>query len=148
MNEPRFRPLFSIDLVSSPQQLGVVAAGYSRRISSITDGAFSGERLRGKVLPNGGDWVITRPDGVMQMDVRALLQSESGGLIYMTYTGRFIPAGSPRADATRDSAAPYFRSAVQFETADPELMWLNDLVAFGMGRKDPASIHYDIYEIL
>jgi hypothetical protein len=148
MNEPRFRPLFSIDLVSSPQQLGVVAAGYSRRISTITDGAFSGDRLSGKVLPNGGDWVITRPDGGMQMDVRALLQSESGGLIYMTYTGRFIPPGSSRADATRSDANPYFRSAIQFETADPELIWLNDLVAVGVGRKDPTSIHYDIFEML
>jgi len=148
MNEPRFRPLFSIDLVSSPQLLGAVAAGYSRRISTITGGTFSGARLSGKVLPNGGDWVIVRPDGVMQLNVRALLQSDSGGLIYMTYTGRFIPPGSSRADATRESSDPYFRSAVQFETADPALIWLNDLVAIGMGRKDRASIHYDVYEIL
>jgi hypothetical protein len=127
--------------------LGPVAAGYSRRISAISDGTFNGERLRGRVLAGGGDWVIVRPDGAMHMDVRATLEADSGALIYMTYTGRMIPSRATTA-ASEAAQEPYFRSAVQFETADADLSWLNDLVAFGLGKRGAASIHYDVYELL
>ena len=144
-----FRPLFSVAFQSTPRSLGDVPAGYLRRISAVSDGTFEGDRLRGRVLPGGGDWVIKRPDGVLHMDVRALLETDGGALIYMTYTGRLVlPAGASLPPAPQDADRMYFRSAVQFETADQELSWLNDIVAFGIGKFLPTGPAYDVFELL
>ncbi|GGZ16932.1 DUF3237 domain-containing protein [Novosphingobium colocasiae] len=146
---PNFRPLFSIAFTSTPRLLGDVPAGYLRRISAISGGEFVGDRMRGRVLPGGGDWVVKRHDGVMHMDVRALLETDSGALVYMTYTGRLVvPADMvlpPPPDAGNEL---YFRSAVQFETADHELVWLNNIVAFGLGAFSSGGPTYEIYELL
>ena len=32
-----------------------------RRIAEVSGGVFEGPKLRGTVLPAGGDWIITRP---------------------------------------------------------------------------------------
>jgi len=149
MSEIHFRPLFRVELKSTPRLLGPVAAGYSRRISAIKEGTFEGERLRGRVLEGGGDWVIIRPDGAMHMDVRATLETDTNALIYMSYTGRMIPAASAGTGSSHTTAKDtYFRSAVQFETADAELSWLNNVVAFGMGELKDGCICYDVYELL
>jgi hypothetical protein len=41
--------------VAAPQKIGVVPHG-TRATAPITSGTFEGPRLRGKVLPGGGDW--------------------------------------------------------------------------------------------
>jgi hypothetical protein len=87
MRPIRFRPIFTVEFETTPQVVGVVPAGYLRRTAIITGGRFTGERLSGRVLPGGGDWVLTRPHGVTQLDVRAMLQTVGGDTIYMTNTG-------------------------------------------------------------
>ena len=65
-----------------------------RRIARVTDGTFEGPKLSGTVHDGGGDWIINRPDGVTQLDVRLTMETADGALIYMTYTGlRHGPAG-------------------------------------------------------
>ena len=149
MNTIQFRQLFSIAFQSTPRSVGDVPTGYLRRISAISDGTFEGDRLKGRVLPGGGDWVIRRPDGVLHMDVRALLETDAGGLVYMTYTGRLVlPPGVSLPPAPEDAEKLYFRSAVQFETGDPELLWLNNIVAFGIGKFLPTGPAYEVFELL
>jgi hypothetical protein len=43
--------------------------------------------------------------------------------------------------------ADYFRVLVQFETAAPALLWLNDKVAVGTGTREPNGPLYDIWEV-
>jgi hypothetical protein len=52
----------------------------------ITGGLFEGERLRGRVLAGGGDWVTARADGTFELDLRATLETDDGALIHMTFT--------------------------------------------------------------
>src|SRR5439155_8322080 len=54
--------------VSPPQKLGAVPHG-TRIIAPITSGTFEGARLRGKVLPGGGDWTLSRSDSVLELDL-------------------------------------------------------------------------------
>src|SRR3546814_5275242 len=118
---------------------------------NVTGGSFEGERLRGKVLPSGADWLIIRPDNGLVLDVRLVLETEAGELVYMTYTGR--RTGSPEmlrriaAGEVIEPGADYFRVAVSFETAAPSIAWLNDIIAVGTGYRVPAGPVYDIYEI-
>lgn len=148
----RFRPLFTVRFQTSPQIVGDVPQGYFRRAGVIASGMFDGERLQGKVLPGGGDWLFRRGDGVIHIDVRAMLETDAGEVIYMTYTGRL--KASPEIDerlAQGETIGPdeiYFRTAVQFETAAERLLWLNDIVAFGIGHRRPEGPVYEVFELL
>ena len=72
--------------LESPIAIGENPHG-NRQIVPVTGGSFEGPRLKGKVLPGGGDWLLVRPDGVGELDVRATLQTDDGAFIYVTYRG-------------------------------------------------------------
>lgn len=149
--EIAFKPLFTITFSTTPQIIGDVPMGYYRRTGMITEGSFDGE-ISGKALPGGGDWLFRRPDGVIHLDVRAILETDRGETIYMTYTGRLKT--NPEADAklARGEVVPaeeiYFRTAVFFETAAERLLWLNDIAAFGIGHRTPRGPVYEVYQLL
>jgi hypothetical protein len=109
---------------ASTQEIGSVPHG-KRVTFPIIGGSFEGERLRGKVLPGGGDWVIKRADGVLELDLRITLEIDDGALVHMTFEGI-------RDDAT--PGAPYFRTLPRFETAAAKYSFLNRLLAVGTGE--------------
>ncbi|GGC78111.1 DUF3237 domain-containing protein [Chelatococcus reniformis] len=146
------RHLFTARMETTPQVVGAVPMGFHRRAGILTGGSFCGERLRGRVLPGGGDWLIQRPDGALHLDVRCMLETDQGEIIYMTYTGRRTtsPEVARRLARGEPVAAEdmYFRTAVQFETASPRLIWLNDVIAVGVGSRPPVGPVYDVFEII
>ena len=74
LNKPQLEFLFEVSVdVTSPLTIGQTPHGY-RRIAHITGGSFEGPRLKGKILPGGGDWLLVRPDGVGELDVRGLFR--------------------------------------------------------------------------
>ena len=73
--------------VATPQSIGAVPHG-TRRTVPITGGEFEGPRLRGSVLSGGSaDWLLLRADGVLELDLRATLRTDDGGLIAMRSFG-------------------------------------------------------------
>src|SRR5437899_846387 len=86
------------------QKIGAVPHG-TRVTAPIASGHFEGPRLRGKVLPGGGDWTLLRGDGVLELDLRLTLETDDGALIHMTSFG--LRHGPPEVMAalTRRSAA-------------------------------------------
>jgi hypothetical protein len=147
-----FRPLFTIEFETAAQIVGNVPMGYFRRSSIITAGRFSGDRLSGRALAGGGDWLTKRADGVIHLDVRAMLETDAGEGIYMTYTGRLkMPPDAEERLARGESLSGeqlYFRTAVAFETAAPRLIWLNDILAIGIGSRRPQGPRYEVLELL
>src|SRR5260370_15226046 len=143
MPDVALRPLFTIHFETSPVVVGGVRLGYFRRCGNIPSGRFAGERLSGRVLPGGGDWLTKRKDGVIHLDVRTILETERGAMVYMTYTGRLRMSAEAEARFARgEPLGPddlYFRTAVQFETAHRDLLWLNDILAFGIGERPPSG---------
>lgn len=137
--------------VLRPQNIGLSPAGL-RRIIPIAGGTFAGPKLRGSVLVGGGDWMLVRPDGVAQIDVRVTLQTDDGELIFMRYGGfahgpKEVMEQLGRGEAV-DPAAYYLRVTPLFETASQKYAWLNRIVAIGTGQRLPDSVVYDVYEIL
>ena len=63
--------------VAGAQKIGPVPHG-TRLTAPITDGHFEGPRLRGKVLPGGGDWTLLRGDGVLELDLRPRSRPTTG----------------------------------------------------------------------
>ena len=121
------------------QDVGATPHG-NRRIYYVTGGAFEGPKLRGEVLPGGGDWLLLRPDGAGELDVRATLRTDDGHLIY-TYS-RCILRGRP------DTSDFHFRTAAFYETASEKYGWLNQIVAVGVGTVEPHRVSYKVFEIL
>jgi hypothetical protein len=137
--------------VTAPRSLGKTPFG-ERRIVQVTGGSFEGPKLRGTVLPEGGDWLLFRHDGVLQLDVRATLQTDDGHLIYMTYRGvRHGPAEVIERLSRGERVDPseyYFRAAPFFETGSEKYGWLNRIVSVSTGERVPGEAVYTVYQVL
>ncbi len=129
--------------------IGKTPAGL-RRIAPVTGGSFSGERLNGKVLP-GADWVINRPDGVMEIDVRLPLQTDDAAMIYLNYQGRFLaePETMTRFAKGAQLKPEEYSLAVtaKFEAGAEQYLWLNNVVAAGTGEQTADGPVYSFFEI-
>ncbi len=129
----------------------------NRRIGYITGGRFGGPRLKGEILPGGGNWSESGdgPDGaaVGAFDARSVWKTDDGALIYVTYSGRTLIPPDVTA-AFRDPAQPHvdplrylIRIAPVFETADPRYLWLNAVLGVGCGERTATGIDHFIYAI-
>ena len=146
------RPLMTVNIAAAPpHKLGTVPHGI-RSIVPVTGGDFDGPRLRGKVLPGGGDWTLLRSDGVLELDLRIALETDDGALISMTSFGlRHGPPDVLAALARGESVDPskyYFRTAPRFETSAPQYAFLNQVIAIASGDRRPTGPIYTIDEIL
>ena len=122
-------------LETSPtEEIGTTPAG-TLSIFPISGGSFEGDRLRGKVH-GGGDWVTKKADGIFELDARVTLETDDGAFIHMTFTG------------VRDDANHYFRTLPRFETAAAKYVFLNRLLALGIGEIGPEGPAHAIEEIL
>jgi hypothetical protein len=156
MSNIKLRPLFTLTAFMDSRtvhHIGEVPMGYARRVVSVTGGTFEGERLNGKVLPVGGDFLFLRPDGAMHLDVRLVLQTNENELIYLTYVGRrhAVPKSMTNQVGSSEpvnQGDEYFRTIVQFECSAPRLIWLNNILAVGTGRRLAGGVTYEIFEIL
>jgi hypothetical protein len=135
----RSRPLMTLRLNTAPTQ-NIGAGPHGTRLTfPITGGSFDGDRVRGRVLPGGDDWVIKRADGVLELDLRITLETDDGVLIHLTFEGL-------RDDGA--AGAPYFRTLPRFEAADAKYSFLNRLLAVGSGEiRADGPVHL-IEEIL
>jgi hypothetical protein len=123
----------------------------TRRIMYMKRGSFSGPRLKGQVLPGGGDWVMVRRDGVAELDIRLTLRTDQGDLIYMSCEGLFDIAPEARQRILKgediDPSEYYFRTAPRFEAGSGTYGWLNRLLAVGVGRRTAAGMVTDIFAV-
>lgn len=152
MAELRTELLFEISVNLEPPQVVGLTPNGDRRIRLISGGSFAGPRLRGEVLPGGGDWLLLRPDGARLLDVRLALRTEDGHLVYVISRG--IMDMSPEiyqrigAGEEVDPSQYYFRTTPLFETAAPELDWLNRVVAVTVGRLTTRTVVQTVYAVL
>jgi hypothetical protein len=137
--------------VVGPRRIGDVPHG-TRVTAPIAGGLFEGPRLRGKVLPGGGDWTLLRSDGVLELDLRVTLETDDGALIHMASFGlRHGPPGVIAALARGERVDPssyYFRTTPRFETGHPRYAFLNRLLAVSSGDRRAEGPIYTIDEIL
>ena len=133
------------------QMVGATPIG-DRHIAKVAGGSFAGPKMKGTILPGGGDWLLLRADGTLQLDVRATLKTDDDALIYMTYRG--IRHGPPEVmerlnkGEKVDPSEYYFRIAPFFETGAEKYDWLNRVVSVGTGQRLASGPIYEIYQIL
>jgi hypothetical protein len=152
MPEIRTEFLFEITLEVPPVvDLGETPYG-RRRIAQVVAGSFEGPRLKGRILPGGGDWLLLRRDGVLQLDVRLTLETDDRQLIYMTYKGlRHGPKeviDSLNRGESIDPSLYYFRSTPYFETSSQTYGWLNGICAVATGSRSATGPTYHVFQVL
>jgi hypothetical protein len=134
-----------------PTRVGNTPHGH-RQIIPITGGTLEGEKLSGSLRPGGADWFLVRPDGVGELDVRTVIETSDGSLIYVAYRGLMtnVPAITPRwmqgEEVPRDEYA--FAVTMEFETRAENYVWLQQRVVVGVGTLVPGGrIRYDVYAV-
>ncbi len=137
--------------LDDPQQIGMTPKGM-RLIYPIVGGTVKGPKLNGQALAFGADWLVFRPDGVAEMDVRATMRTDDGELIYICYRGilKIDPEimGRIQKGEEVDPAQYYFRTTPVFETGSEKYGWLNQIICVGIGQVEKKRVRYSIYQIL
>ena len=139
-----------VQLHLPPMDVGALSDG-QRTIFLIKGGTFEGPHLRGRVVPDAGaDWIRVRPDGTGLLDVRFCLETHDNALLYLHWQGRYwappddvaYALDVEKPDDPEGAWRYYFRTAPQFETADPRYTWLNHIIAVTKSRTgDGGPIH-------
>lgn len=137
--------------LAEPQLFGKSPYG-ERRVINILGGTVAGPRFKGKILPGGADWQIIRTDGVADIFAKYTIESEDGGLVLVKSAG--LRHGPPEVIAklargeTVDKSLYYFRTSVRFETAAPQLDWMNRVLAVAYGAREKMKVKLDLHEVL
>ncbi len=136
--------------LKAPVDVGAGPNG-ARQIYDVTGGTFEGPKLRGTLLPSGGDWIRFGPDGVGRLDVRATFATDDGAHIYVQYFGvadfASVMEKFARGEST-DYGEIYFITTPRFETGDERYAWLNRIVAVAEGRAGPGWVEYRVSQVV
>jgi hypothetical protein len=148
--EPRLTRVYRLDAeLGAPLDLGDVAEGH-RRIVPLTGGKFTGPQLSGTLVAGASaDWQIVLPDGTALGDIRYVLRTDGGDLLYVRSRGVRHGSAEVLARLGRgedvDPSEYTFRTSTKIETAAPALDWLNKGVFIGVAARQPAGVVYEIY---
>jgi hypothetical protein len=141
---------YSADLEEPQQAVGSGAFG-NRLIARVTGGRVEGPRVKGVVLPGGGDWALIDDRNTLRLDARITLKTDDGALIFASYRGVITPidpATVAKAIAgTLEPGELYYRTAPIFETGDERYAWLNTVVAVAVGNLSAAGVSYDVFGV-
>lgn len=109
----------------------------TRVIVGITGGTVTGPRVNGTVKPLGADWLTMRADGSAQLDVRALIVTDDGASIHVSYKGIM----------SRTESGARIVTAPLFETGDERYSWLTQLQAIATGAPGANVVEYDVFAV-
>jgi hypothetical protein len=124
----------------------------TRLFFEATEGELTGERLSGRLLTGGGDWLLVGPDGWGRLDVRAQIQTHDDAFIYLTYHGvveitEAVQKVLAEGGETRWEDQ-YFRTSPRLETGDPRYWWVNQSLFVAQGRFSPGSaVQYRVHRV-
>ena len=123
-----------------------------RQIIYIRGGKFEGPRIKGVVLPGGGDWFVRRADQMVELDVRCVLRTDDNHLAYCCLRGVNEMTAEVAIKAITgepvDASKYYFRVTAAIETGSKKYDWLNRIVAVGAANLTPAGVEYNIHTVL
>ena len=123
--------------LDTPVPVGKTLSG-TRTVYPVKGGTVTGQKINGKVLPIGADWILTSDSVTSKMDVRAVMETDDGAIIYSYYSG-FIHKNPDNSF--------YFRTNPVFETGSEKYKWLNYTIAVGVGSFIDGGVAYKIYSI-
>lgn len=129
----------------------------SLMIFNVKSGGWAkGPNINGTFVPPGGDWLRLLPSGAARLDVRGIIKTDDGALIYVSYNGIFQNSKESaerlfKGEVLTTKDLPYFIVAPTFQTSSPKYSWLNNVQAIGKLVETKAGeggyIKYDVFVI-
>ncbi|KAK5447985.1 hypothetical protein LTS15_009484 [Exophiala xenobiotica] len=133
-----------------------------RRLIPIVGGHFEGPKLKGEILPGGGDWNAVRTDGVVHVYAKYSLRTHDGVPIVITNEGygrstqeqmKAVFAGdAPSTPQDIEMARKhwYTKTWPRFEVQHGQHDWLNKSCFVGdlILPMEPNAVQIDVYELL
>lgn len=147
-----------VDL-SPPIDYGSTFAG-DRRFIPITGGKVEGERVKGEILPGGGDWNAVRVDGVVHVLAKYTVRLADGTLIYVHNEGygradqsemKTVFGDDPASASMKNGGADWYtKTFPRFEVADGPHAWLTKSCFVGdlLPPSIPNHVKIDVYELI
>jgi Protein of unknown function (DUF3237) len=140
--------------IGAPQMIGAAVHGL-RANFDVTGGTVVGPRLNGTILPVGGDWLLMRPDGVVEIDVRITIRTDDDVLINMSYTGNAdmgLDGFQQFASGQAPALGTPLRTFPKFQTGSEKYAWLNRLAMVGIGEAHvnfagQSKLLFDVYAV-
>lgn len=130
--------LFTITASTTTPAMIPNAPQGTRVVVGVTGGTFEGPKMKGKVADSpGGDWLTSRADGSLKLDVRITLITDDGATILMSYQGIGIQ-GEGGLD---------IRTAPLFETGDERYAWLNRVQGIARGKPGDGNVTYEVFAL-
>jgi Protein of unknown function (DUF3237) len=124
--------------MSTPLVVGRGPVG-TRVVVELVRGRFDG-RLAGNLRGHsGGDWLTVGPDGTASLDVRFVLETDDGVLVYAQSHGRM--------NLTPGGESGVALLGTTFETAGPAYAWLNTTLAVTRAETAGNRLQYSIYRV-
>lgn len=143
------KPMMLVEVaVGTATEVGLVE-GRNRRCIPITGGTVTGQ-FEGVIVPGGADWQTILPDGTIEVHARYVLELIQGKV---EVESRGLRHGSADILARLNSGEAvnpdlyYFRTAIRFRTAAPELASLNRVLAISHGERRSDRVHLTVYEV-
>jgi hypothetical protein len=149
------RHLYDLRAVAEPALRTRTPRGV-RTTNLVRSGTVTGDRINGRLLPAGGDWLLVDPAGVGHVDARYVIETDDDALIQAFYTGRVVFRGNAldrlRAGEALTEDDMYSRVALTFDAPEP-YDWLNGVLSVGAGRAEPGAdgtliVHYRVHELI
>jgi len=148
----KLEPLMTVHAdIRPPAEIGTGPYG-TRLVFDVTGGHFEGARLRGTILPSGGDWLLIDAEGVGHLDVRITLVTEDGAHIYVQYYGVIVMNEQVNNALAQGGATEYGDTYImaqpRYETGDARYKWLNRVMAVAEGRVASSAAEYRVFELV
>ncbi len=141
---PKLSLAFEAHITLAPALEQGMIDGKRKRFIPITGGQVSGPRLKGSILPGGGDWQSIHPDGLTEIFARYSIKADDGTVIAISNPGMRVasPDVIARLSAGEDvdPALYYFRTTPVFEVAAGPHAWLRRAVFIGRGIRKPDHV--------
>jgi len=122
-----------------------------RRFVPLGGGTVRGPELNGRLVEGGVDWQIARADGALEIAAHYVIRSDDGALIEVQSDGlRHGPPEVMARLARGEMVAPdayYFRTLLRFTTGHADWLHLNRMLAIGVGRREAARVHLDVWRV-
>ena len=136
---------------SIPIFIGPAGQGTRLIFPSAEGGSLTGPLLNGSLRSVGGDWAKIRPDYGFELDVRLIIDTPDGAVIYVSYSG-IIDMDEAQINQFMSGIIPKNLKIFinpKFETSHEDYMWLNKAHVIGMGvgqnLKTGFNINYSWY---
>ena len=96
--------------------------------------------------------MLIRRDDVLEVDVRIVLETDDGEMIYMSWKGlrhgtKEVIDRLNRGDAV-DSESFYFRITLYFETSSEKYAWMNRICSIATGSREANRRTFDVFQVL